>query len=73
MMLLFLLLLFLLLLLLYLHFLFHERKINENTTIRNAENVLLNIKSIVSLCMCFIQKWNILYITTINNFIRILM
>jgi hypothetical protein len=33
--------------LLYLHFLFQERKINENTTIRSAENVLLSIKSIV--------------------------
>jgi hypothetical protein len=50
------LLLFLLLLLLYLHFLFQERKINENTTIRNAENVLLNIKAIVHLCRSFSQK-----------------
>jgi hypothetical protein len=44
--------LLLLLLLLCLHFLFQERKINENTTIRNAENVPLNMKSIAYLYMC---------------------
>jgi len=54
-------LLLLILLLLYLHFLFHERKINENTTIRNAENVLLNIKSIVSLCMCHSKVKYLIY------------